>query len=106
MNDKFTDRQTRWKEMALQEHERLARLFRQDRFKFELERKNAIEEIIKDAETEERRSNLRKLQRRWDNILKNAGSSHNRLVLIQMFFWDNINDLFLPALDCIQARKK
>ena len=105
MDSKLTDRQIRLKEQALADHERLSRLFRENRFKFELERKETITKFINKTEGDELRNNLIQLQNKWDNILKNSGSSHNRFVLIQMLFWDYINDHFRPALNCFRLTK-
>lgn len=85
------------KEEALEEHERLHRLFRENRFCFELERKQAIETTIANARTRHGRERLQKTQDRVDHVLKNAGSVHNRLVLMQMMFWDHVTKPFFPA---------
>ena len=106
MDDKLTDRQSRLKKQALADHERLSRLFIENRFKFELERKRAIEKKLNKIKNEKLRDDLIKLQAKWDNILKNAGSKHNRFVLIQMLFWDHVNDYFRPALNCFSFKKK
>ena len=70
--------------------------------KFELERKNAIEATINKVENKGHRKNLRQLQKKWDNILKNSGSRHNRFVLIQMLFWDQVNNNYRPTLNCFR----
>ncbi|MCD4722024.1 MAG: hypothetical protein K8S13_19500 [Desulfobacula sp.] len=105
MDDKLTELRAQLKEQALKDHERLSRLFIEDRFKFELERKEAIEKKL-NIKNEKLRNNLIKLQKKWDDILKNSGSSHNRFVLIQMLFWDHVNDHFRPALNCFGSKKE
>ncbi|MFH1154793.1 MAG: hypothetical protein V1793_13340 [Pseudomonadota bacterium] len=100
MDDKLTDQKARLKEEALAEHKRLSQLFIENRFQFELERNAAIEKLIQKAKSDK----LRQLQTRWDNILKNSGSGHNRFVLIQMLFWDHINNHFRPALNRFRSK--
>lgn len=73
-------------EKAIAEHERLSRLFRENRFAFERERRQRIEEAINSAKDESRRARLRELQDAWDRRLRKAGSNHNRFVLAQTFF--------------------
>ena len=102
LNIHYTDIKFRWKDQALAEHEEMSRLFKENRFKFELERKNAIEATINKVENKGHRKNLRQLQKKWDNILKNSGSRHNRFVLIQMLFWDQVNNNYRPALNCLR----
>jgi hypothetical protein len=91
------------KEKALQEHARLHRLFKENRFAFELERKRAIEAVIQDARTEEMREGLRALQASWDRTMKNAGPKENRLVLAKTLFWDHFYQVWTPAIQQLQA---
>lgn len=86
------------KEKALAEHERLHRLFKENRFAFELERKQAIETAIERARTLRFKKELQKIQDRVDHILNHSGSSHNRLVLMQMMFWRQVTEKFIPAV--------
>jgi len=83
---------------ALKEHKRLSRLFKKDRFRFELERKEMIADIINSAPDEEQRKNLRSLQATWDRRMKSAGSAHNRYVLAQSFFWEHFHEKWHPAI--------
>jgi len=83
---------------AMEEHERLHKLFKENRFAFELERKRAIEKIINSARTEQEKEKLRALQSGWDNRLKNAGTKHNRFIMAQTMFWDHFNNVWTPAI--------
>jgi hypothetical protein len=91
------NREQREKE-AIEEHERLHKLFKENRFAFELERKRAIEKIINSARTEQEKERLRALQASWDHKIKNAGSKDNRFILAQTLFWDHFNNVWTPAI--------
>ncbi len=80
---------------CLEEHDRLSKLFVEDRFSFERERKVLITRTINKSRNRKR---LRALQNNWDRILKHAGSEHNRFVLIQMLFWNQVREGWCPAL--------
>lgn len=80
-------------------HEKMSQLFRENRFMFELERKAALEKIINNAGTRERKERLAGLQEKWDTTIKNAGSRHNRMVLAEMMLWDFVRDVWLPTLE-------
>ncbi len=84
-------------EEALAEHARLARLFRDDRLAFERERKKMIATAIDSATTGENRRRMREFQESWDRKMKNAGSSHNRLILAQHLFWNEMKRLWGPV---------
>jgi len=99
LNTACADIKFRWKGKALAEHEKMSKLFKENRFLFELERKNAIEKAINNVENKSHRNDLRLLQIKWDNVLKNSASRHNRFVLIQMLFWDQVNNNYRPALN-------
>ncbi len=86
------------KEKWLEEHDRLSRLFKEDRLTFERERKRCIDKAIGRSCSRTGRIKLRELQNNWDSVLKHAGSEHNRFVLIQMLFWNHVNDIWYPAL--------
>lgn len=86
------------REKALAEHARLHRLYRENRFAFERERKRAIDELINSAEDEGIRKRLRERQALWDERMRQAGSTHNRFVLAQTFFWDHFFENWLPAI--------
>lgn len=97
--DHFNDTVTcQHKEKYLAYHERMSRLFKENRFQFELERKKAIEELIDESPTEHRKEALRSLQKRWDTVVNHSGARHNRLVMAEVFFWDFVRDVWLPAL--------
>ncbi len=93
MNNR-SEREKKW----LDEHKRLSRLFKEDRLTFERERKRRIDRAIGKSHSRTGRIMLRELQNRWDAILKHAGSEHNRFVLIQMLFWDQVREVWNPAL--------
>ena len=82
----------------IEEHERLSKLFRENRFMFELERKKAIKGVI-DSAPEEQREALLALQAKIDKRMKGAGSKENRLVLMQDMFWDHFMNVWKPAID-------
>ena len=90
-------------EQALEEHARLHRLFKENRFAFELERKQAIEAVIQSARTEEMKERLRALQASWDHTMKHAGPKENRLVLAKTLFWDHFHQVWTPAIRQLQA---
>ena len=92
------DRENREK-AALEEHERLHRLFRENRFAFELERKRKIEEVISRARDEEQKNRLREIQAAWDKKMRGAGSKTNRFILAQTFFWEHFHEKWKPALE-------
>lgn len=83
---------------ALERHERLTRLFREDRFAFERERKRLIEEVINSTDDPSQRQRLTELQETWNRRMKGAGSTHNRFVLAQAFFWEHVREIWQPAL--------
>jgi len=82
----------------LEQFNNWARLYREDRFNFERERRRLIEENIAENPEKRVRDNLRAMQRDWDRILRGAGSGHNRFVMIQTIFWDHVVNVCLPAL--------
>ena len=88
-----------YKTQALEEHERLSRLFKENRFMFELERKKILERNIKRIQKKNLRNDLKEMQDQWDRIMKNAGSPHNRFVLMQTMLWDAVQNQWLPALN-------
>lgn len=83
---------------ALEEHARLNKLFKEDRFAFERERKRMIDEVINSARDEEQKERLKALQKSWDDKMKKAGSKHNRLVIAQHLFWKHVEEKWNPAL--------
>lgn len=83
----------------LNEHERLAKLFVTDRFAFEIERKRLIDESIDDmCWSDETKERMREQQKDLDRILKGAGSTENRLVMIQALVWHHVVNTSQPAL--------
>lgn len=84
---------------ALERHEKLARMFREDRFAFERERRRLIEEVIHSTDDLSQRKRLRDLQEKWNRRMKGAGSTHNRFVLAQTFFWEHVREVWQPALE-------
>ncbi len=101
MPDK-SERERRW----LEEHDRLSKLFVEDRLSFERERKRLIDKTINRCRSRTRRHHLGELQRSWDRILRHAGSEHNRFVLIQMLFWNQVRDVWTPSLNSYERRLK
>jgi hypothetical protein len=91
------DKEKREKE-SLARHARLSRLFNENRFAFEIERKRMIAEVIDSVEDEKQRDLLVSFQNSWDKKMKNAGSPHNRYVLATTFFWEHFNEKWHPAL--------
>ncbi len=91
------DRQKREKK-ALERHARLHKLFLENRFAFERERKRIIDDFLDSIEDEERINKLRAIQKSWDNKMRHAGSAHNRLVLAQTIFWSHFYDKWCPAI--------
>ncbi|RJR40751.1 MAG: DUF3135 domain-containing protein [Desulfobacteraceae bacterium] len=83
---------------ALKNHERLSRLFKEDRLSFERERRNAIKELIESAPNEEQKKRLWDLQNSWDKKMKGAGSAHNRMVLAKVIFWDHFHNVWNPEI--------
>ena len=71
---------------SLEKHARLSKLFKEDRFAFERERKRMIDEIIISVEDEEQRNRLRVFQKSWDKKMRGAGSRHKRFIQAQTFF--------------------
>jgi len=98
-----SEERERARSVSLQRHQRLARLFREDRLAFERERKRMIREFLESVKDPELREKLWALQRSWDKRMKGAGSEHNRFVLAQAFFWEHVQTQFLPALSRLDA---
>ena len=83
---------------AIAQHERLNKLFNENRFAFEIEKRKMINEIIDSARNEEQKERLMAIQESWDNKMKNAGSKHNRFVLAQHLFWDHVENIWNPFI--------
>lgn len=86
-------------ENAIAEHDRLQKLFKSNRFAFEIEKKRMINEIIEKARTEDQKSRLRAMQESWDNKMDKAGSKNNRFVLAQHLFWEHVEKIWNPFLE-------
>ena len=86
------------KRASLERHSRSSKLFKEDRFAFDRERKRLIEEVIQSVRNEGQKEKLRALQASWDKRMRGAGSAHNRFVLAQTFFWDHFHNTWLPAI--------
>jgi hypothetical protein len=80
------------------DHKQLAKLFRENPEKFEIERKRMIEEFIESAPPEQQLK-LRAVQAKWDVAMRKAGSERNRLAIAQGMFWNNFFDVWKPTLD-------
>ena len=83
---------------AIAQHERLHKLFNENRFEFEIEKRKMINEIIDSARSEEQKKRLRALQDSWDKKMKKAGSKHNRFVIAQHLFWNHVENIWNPFL--------
>lgn len=83
---------------ALDNHERLHKLFVENRLAFERQRKNAVDGLINSIEDPAKRARMRALQDSWDRKMKNAGSKENRFVLAQVFFWEHFHEVWQPAI--------
>jgi hypothetical protein len=91
------------KRASLERHSRLSRLFKEDRFAFDRERKRLIEEVIQSVGNEGQKEKLIALQASWDKRMRGAGSAHNRFVLAQTFFWDHFHNTWLPAIQNFES---
>ncbi len=83
---------------SLERHARLSKLFKKDRLAFERQRKEMIDEFIHSVKDGDQRSRLRAFQASWDKKMKGAGSSHNRFILAQTFFWEHFHEVWRPAI--------
>jgi len=83
---------------SLETHDRLHRLFVEDRLSFERERRHAIQELIDSVKDEGMKAKLGALQASWDKRMKGAGSLHNRFVLAQTFFWEHFHEVWNPTI--------
>lgn len=74
--------------IAKEEHAVLSKLFKSNRFMFEIQTRQEIDSKIKNSLPS---SNLKKIQGEWDTIMNGATNSHNRLVLAKMYFFDFVS---------------
>ena len=91
------DRQKREKN-ALEKHARLHKLYVENRFAFEQERRRIINGFLDNIEDEERKNRLREWQKSWDNKMRHAGSAHNRFILAQALFWRHFEERWHPTI--------
>ena len=84
--------------VSLKKHSRLSMLFKKDRLAFERERKAMISEFINSIKDEGQQRKLWAFQDSWDRKMRAAGSSHNRFVLAQTFFWEHFHEVWHPAI--------
>lgn len=89
---------------ALERHERLSKLFRENRFLFEMEVRKMRDAVIDNAPDESLRQKLRAIQNDWDRKLNGAGTRDNRFVLARTFFWEHFNDVWLPGIQQVNIR--
>ncbi len=87
------------RQKALKEHQRLHRLFKENRFAFEKWRQQAIKDLIESAPDPQLRAKLWKQQEEWDRRMKGAGSHQNRFVLAKTFFWAHFFEKWMPAIE-------
>ena len=85
-------------DQAIAEHKRLHKLFSNNPFAFEIERRKMINEIIESARSKDQKNKLRAIQKSWDNKIKKAGSKHNRFVFAQSLFWDHVENIWNPFI--------
>jgi hypothetical protein len=83
---------------ALERHERLSRLYKEDRLSFERERKRMIDQVMESVEDESQRDRLKALQEDWNRKMKGAGSHHNRFILAKTFFWKHFHEVWQPTI--------
>ena len=88
---------------ALKEHARLAKLFQENRFMFELERRREIERCIKTADPDVQPT-LQNMQRDLDIMLKGAKTPENRLALIRATLNHHVINKFIPALNAFRKQ--
>lgn len=92
-------------ESALKEHARMHKLFKENRFMFELEVRKQVEEAITSAPPD-MQPRLREIQAKWQNTMKGAGSKHNRLVLAEHMLMEHFTFIFSPALNWASVELK
>jgi hypothetical protein len=89
---------------ALEEHERRSKLFKENRFMFEIERKKEIEALIKSAPPEYQKK-LKEMHAEWDRTMKGAGNKYNRLILAEHMLMDHFHNVFKPAVSDAAGEK-
>ncbi len=100
MSNWFEEKEKR-ERASLDKHYRLSKLFKEDRFSFEKERKKMIEELINSNSDEDTKDHLWKLQAAWDKKMKGSASPHNRFILAQTFFWNHFHEVWAPTIKTV-----
>lgn len=95
---KWAEEKEKREKESREKHAYFSKLFKEDRFAFERERKRMIDEVIGSVEDEEQRNRLWTFQERWDKKMKSSGSKHNRFALAQSFFWEHFHETWHPAI--------
>ena len=97
-NFKWQKEKEKREKVSLENHARLSKLFKKDRLSFERERKGMIDEFFNSIDDIDLRNRLWAFQASWDKRMKRAGSSHNRFILAQTFFWEHFHEVWHPAI--------
>ena len=87
---RWEDAKEEREKQALAFHDRMSTLFSEDRLAFEREKRKLVKEAIDLARSPEEKEKLQALQNVIDRKMRSAGSEHNRLVLMQQLFWDQV----------------
>ena len=95
---KWAEEKEKREKESLEGHDRLSKLYKEDRFAFERERKWMIDEIINSVEDEEQRKRLKAFQELWDKKIRGAGSNYNRFIQAQTLFWEHFNQTWHPNI--------
>ena len=95
---KWQEEKGKREKTSLEKHAKLSTLFKNDRLAFEQERKAMIDGLINSVEDGDQRKGLQAFQDSWDKKMRGAGSSHNRFVLAQTFFWEHFHEVWNPAI--------
>ena len=85
---KWEEEKTTRRKIYIEKHERLHRLFIENPFFFEQEKRKMINEIIDRVKNEMLQKKLISLQSSWDRKMRKAGSKENRFILAQFLFWE------------------
>ena len=101
---KWSQEKEQREKKSLENHARLSKLFEENRFAFELERKKRIADLINSVKDPDQRQRMWSIQADWDKKMKNAGSPHNRYVLAQTFFWEHFHEKWQPTLQQFSRR--
>ena len=87
---RWEDAKEEREKQALAFHDRMSTLFSEDRLAFEREKRRLINEAINKAPSRDGRAKLQALQDSIDRKMRSAGSDHNRFVLMQKLFWEQV----------------